>query len=765
MGDSNKTKIINASEHPRRTEEVLETTVKIWQDTFDAISDGVWILDTQGRIIQSNGVYERLLGIKAKDAIGQYCYKIAHCASGFIEKCPFKRMKRIGLREYAEYEDRERGLWLQITVDPICDRSGMITNAVHIVRDITENKQSEKALKESEEKYRRMVDTAQEGIWVIDEHAKTTYVNQRMAEMLGYTVDEMIGRSAYDFVGVDDKVEGNIHFDLRKQGIKEIHDFRYLRKDGSSLWTIASTNPMFNDGGNFMGSLGMFVDITDRKLAEEKILLQATLLDTARDAIAVRDMEHRLIYWNKGAERMYGWTAEEVTGKNANELLYKKESPIEAVKSVIEKGEWTGELQQVTRGGKEIIAESRWTLMRDTKGNPKSILIINTDITAKKNLEMQLLRAQRMESIGTLASGIAHDMNNVLSPMMMSLQLLKEKFSDDENRNLIDILERSAQRGASLIKQVQSFARGVEGERTELAAEQLIAEIKQMAKETFPRSIEIRTDVHRDLWGISGDATQLQQVLMNLCVNARDAMPDGGILCICAENIFIDENYARMNINAKVGPHIAIKVTDNGTGIQPEILDRIFEPFFTTKGPGKGTGLGLSIVLAIVKSHGGFINVYSEAGAGTVFKVCLPAAATTGKQETEKPEAELPAGRGEMILVVDDEASIREITRSLLETHGYRVMTACDGSEAIEMFLQNKDEIKAVVMDMMMPVMDGSASLMALSKIDPEVKIIAVSGLTESDNLADVKGSVQAFLSKPYTAEKLLRTMYEVLSC
>lgn len=426
--------------------------------------------------------------------------------------------------------------------------------------------------------------------------------------------------------------------------------------------------------------------LTEEKLRQAAEGRYKNLFDNANDAIITVDTEGRITSWNKGAERLYGWTEENIIGKNANELLYKDKEEslllVDSQKSLLEKGQWLGELCHVTKEGKKIIVESRWTLMHDSEGKPKSILVINTDITEKKKLEAQFLRAQRMESIGTLASGIAHDINNVLTPIMLSLQLLKEKFMDDGSQKLINTLERSAQRGASLIKQVQSFARGVECERVTLQVTHLISEIKQIAKQTFPRSIEIRTNTPKDLWTISGDATQLHQVLMNLCVNARDAMPDGGILSISAENLFIDEDFARINIEARIGHHIVISITDTGTGIHPEILDRIFEPFFTTKEPGKGTGLGLSTALAIVKSHGGFINVCSEVEKGTVFKVYLPTTTITEIQKADKQLHELPRGHGESILVVDDESQIREITSSILERSGYRVLTANDAARS-----------------------------------------------------------------------------------
>jgi two-component system cell cycle sensor histidine kinase/response regulator CckA len=282
------------------------------------------------------------------------------------------------------------------------------------------------------------------------------------------------------------------------------------------------------------------------KQLEEQIREQASLLDKTQDAIEVRDLEHRLIYWNKGAQHLYGWMAGEAIGKNPVEFLFKgmEEPPqlIEAKRFVLERGEWTGELHQITKEGKDVIVESRWSLIRDSEGKPKSILIINTDITEKKKLEAQFLRAQRRESIGTHACGIAHDLNNVLTPIMLSLQLLKDKSIDEEYQKLLDILDRNTIRGADLIKQVLSFAQGVEGERNPLQAKNIITEIEEVAKGTFPKNIEIRTDMLRDLWTISGDATQLHQVLMNFCLNARDAMQDGGILSVSAENFFIDED-------------------------------------------------------------------------------------------------------------------------------------------------------------------------------------------------------------------------------
>ena len=506
-------------------------------------------------------------------------------------------------------------------------------------------------------------------------------------------------------------------------------------------------------------------DITERKRAEEQLREQATLLDNAQDAIIVRDLDDNVLFWNKSAERIYGWPRTEVTGRNIKGLVYKNSLTQydEAKRRVIGQGEWQGELRQLTKDGKEIIVESRWTLVRDDRGDPKSVLVINTDVTDNKKIEAQFLRAQRMESIGTLASGIAHDFNNLLSPIMMSIQLLQARITDEDGQRLLAILQMSAERGAGLVKQVLSFARGVEGERITLQPRHLIKEIVKILKDTLPKSIEVEFEASEDLSVVAGDATQLHQVLMNFCVNARDAMPGGGKLSMRAENVCIDDNYARMNLEATPGQFVQITIADSGFGISPNIINRIFEPFFTTKEHGKGTGLGLSTALGIVKGHGGFINVYSEPDRGTQFKIYLPAAETPFSVQADSSRS-LPVGRGELILVVDDEMAIREITKGTLESYGYRAITASDGTEAIALYAQHRDEIKVVLTDMMMPYMDGPATIRALQKLNPQVKIIASSGLTENARAFEASSvGVKTFLSKPYTAGRLLEALGEIL--
>ena len=505
-------------------------------------------------------------------------------------------------------------------------------------------------------------------------------------------------------------------------------------------------------------------DITERKRVEDRLREQAALLDKAQDAILVRDLEHRILYWNKGAERIYGWTASEAVGKNTLELVSRPHGSefVEALQTVLSEGEWSGEVRQATRCGGEVIVESRWTLLRDADGQPKSILVLSTDITEKKKLEGQFLRAQRLESIGTLASGIAHDLNNILAPIMMSVNLLQETITDERDARLLETLRSGVQRGAEMVKQILSFTRGQDGVRCRVNLKHLISEVAKIIQETFHKNIQVQSVVAGNLWTVLADTTQIHQVLMNLCVNARDAMPDGGTLLIQAENTVLGVESADHPPEAKPGSYLLLTVADTGTGIPPEILHQIWEPFFTLKPQGQGTGLGLSTVLNIVKAHGGFIRTESTIGKGTRFRVFLPAAESDDQAAAPHSSSALPAGHGEKILVVDDERAFQEIIKAIFNKYGYRVLTANDGTEAVALFTQHKDDIDLVMTDMVMPFLDGPATISALRRLDPNVRIVVFSGLSENERqvceLTDA-----AFLLKPFTTEKLLAAVSEAL--
>jgi PAS domain S-box-containing protein len=549
---------------------------------------------------------------------------------------------------------------------------------------------------------------------------------------------------------------------------------RHVNSNGGIVWVLAQAVPERDRSGNIISYIGSLTDITDRKKVEEILQCESTqktekiqerdaLLDIASDAIFARDLEDRIFYWNRGAERLYGWSAAEALGRKANELL-QEDLAIhqEIIQIVLERGECQQEIRKVTKTGKEVIVEGRWTLVRDESGQPKSILSVNTDITEKKQLETQFYHAQRLESIGTLASGIAHDLNNILTPILGLSQVMSLKYPNLEAgcREMLQVIENNARRGAKLVKQILTFTRGAEGETVALQFTTLLREIVSVIGQTFPKSIEIKSNIPH-LRPIAADPTYLNQVLMNLVVNARDAMPDGGILTISATNYSVDPLYARMNPDVRVGKYVLVTIADTGMGMSPKVLDRIFEPFFTTKESGRGTGLGLSTVLGIVKSYGGFVRVFSQVGRGSEFQVFLPALNKTARDMRLQTE-ELLEGNGELVSIVDDDLEVLKTTQSMLEQYGYKTLAASNGVEAIDVYARRKQEIEVVLIDMMMPNLSGINTIRTLKVLNPEVKIIAVSGLSERKEEAFAAGA-RVFLPKPYTIETLLRTLRSIV--
>ncbi|HUB87853.1 MAG TPA: PAS domain S-box protein [Verrucomicrobiae bacterium] len=661
-------------------------------------------------------------------------------------------------------------VWLRWEVYPWKNAGGEIGGIILFSEDITTRKRAEDTLARERALLRTLIDNLPDCIYAKDADGRKILANPADLKNLHcQTEAEAIGKTDFDFFPTE--VAEKFHADDQKviHGESVINREEYfLDEKGQQNWLLTSKLPLRDQDGKIIGLVGVGRDITDHKRAEEKIYEQAALLNYAPDAIWVMDLNERISYWNKGAERIFGWTAAEAIGKNPVELLFHgKMTPQlqKCIQAVNERGEWTGELEAVAKDGKTVVIQERNCCIRDEQGRRKSLLIINTDITEKKKLETQFLRSQRMESLGALAGGIAHDLNNVLTPLLGSVQMLRDKITDADSQKLLDTLETSVRRGANLVKQVLTFGRGVKGERIPVQPSAIVREVSQIIRETFPKSVEFEVQPVAAPWAVIGDPTQLHQVLLNLCVNARDAMPHGGKLSICIENVRLDEIYSAMNPQAKPGPFVIIEVKDTGVGIPKEIQDRIFEPFFTTKEHGKGTGLGLSTTLGIIKSHGGFINCYSEPGKGSTFKVYLPADATVPM--VEKPAGkknEMPRGHGELVLVVDDEKHVREVAQKILERFGYRTLLAANGAEAVAIYTARQNEITAVLTDMSMPVMDGPATIAALKSINPRVTIIGTSGLDPNNHMIDAIGAGNShFIPKPYTADAMLRTLDTIL--
>jgi PAS domain S-box-containing protein len=751
----------------QRAEAVIKQFPAIIESTDDAI-----ISKTLDRSITSwNPAAERMFGYAASEIIGKPITLLFPPDRLQEETAILARITRgERIRNFETVRVRKDGRLLDVsaTISPIKDAEGKITGVSKIVRDITERKQAELALKEGELRYRSLFENMLGGYaycQVLLERDRVSdfiylAVNRAFEELTG--LKDVVGKKISEVIPGIQQTNPEL-FDLYTRVVLTGRPEKYeLQVKPLGRWFSIS---VYCNQEKERFTI-VFDNITDRKQADEKIAEQAAFMDKAQDAILVRDLEGNIRFWNHGAERMYGWTRDEVVGRNIGGLLYTDPKIFEKSNGVaISQGEWHGELQHLTKDRGEITIEARWTLIRDNEGRPKSVLAINTDITEKKKIEAQFMRAQRMESIGTLAGGVAHDLNNILAPIMMSIDLLKTLSDNPLAMQMLETIEVSAKRGADIVRQVLSFARGLEGERVEVQPKHLLKDLESIIKDTFPKDIRLKFVIPNDIWTILGDPTQIHQILLNLCVNARDAMPNGGNLTVRVENSVLDEQYAAMNIQAKPGRYVNIGVTDSGTGMTKDIIDKIFEPFFTTKDLNKGTGLGLSTVMAIVKSHEGLINVYSEPGKGTTFNVYLPAIETSSAGRTEPAEAaSLPRGNGETVLVVDDEASILTITSQTVQAFGYRILTATDGADAVAIYAQHRHEIALVLTDMSMPILDGPAMIHALMRINPAVKIIAASGLNENVNAAKMAGvGIKHFLTKPYTAGTLLKTLRTVL--
>ncbi len=494
-----------------------------------------------------------------------------------------------------------------------------------------------------------------------------------------------------------------------------------------------------------------------RRADEVKIREQAALIEKAQDAILVQDLQGQINYANPSAEKLFGWSASELQQEGAARRLFAPSHKqfAEAIQATHATGEWQGELRPSTRAGRTLIVESRGTLIKDECGRAISVLLINTDVTERRQLEAESLRAQRLESIGALAGGMAHDLNNALSPILMGLQLLQKERQDEETRRMLAVMESNTHRGADMVKQVLLFARGRDGEKEPLALGSLVHEMERIVRQTFPKAINVAALVPADLWPVLGNATQLHQVLLNLCVNARDAMPRGGELTLAADNVELTPAEATGIPQGAPGRYVMLLVSDTGNGIAPEVMPRIFEPFFTTKPVGEGTGLGLSTSARIVSQHGGFMNVKSEPGRGATFELYLPCATIAPTPETQRASfAEAPRGGGEMILLVDDEQALREMISRTLTDQGYQVTTATHGAEALLHLNHSGDSVQLVLLDQEMPVMDGRATLTALRTRWPKLPVILMSGKIGPEALPHT-----TTLGKPFQLHQLLQAV------
>jgi PAS domain S-box-containing protein len=623
-----------------------------------------------------------------------------------------------------------------------------------------------------QQEWEQALDASGMGAWNLDLETGKIWRSARHDEIFGYK--ESLGEWTLDlFRKHVAEVDRERARKAREESYLTGHlniECQIVRGDGSPGWISLRGKVSFDDQGKPLRLLGTVEDITAKKRAIEQLRESEErfrqLAENVQGVFWMRSIKGQTIYVSPSYEAIWGRSRQSLydnSGSWIDAVVEEDRPKIRRKHESHEAAQSSDEEYRIARPDGSI----RWIrdrsfAIRDARGEIYRYGGIAEDVTERKQLADQSLRAQRLESIGILAGGIAHDLNNILAPLLMGCDLLVT--TSDQQKQLVDAMRASTKRGAALVEQVLSFARGVEGQRMDLDPRHLIKEVGKIVQTTFPQHIKLQTNVPSILWTLNADPAQLHQVLMNLAVNARDAMPNGGVLSLAASNVELDSAFASKNLEARPGYYVVITVADNGAGIPAGIREKIFDPFFTTKELEKGTGLGLSATLGIVKSYGGFITVDCEPGAGTSFKVYLPAHTGRPVSSVTEDVATLPKGHGELILVVDDEASLIAITRGTLESNGYRVLSSENGASAIVQYVQKQKEIALVLTDVMMPVMDGVSTIYALLQINPEVKIIAASGLgAETQVAACVTAGAKYFLHKPYSTTMLLTTLDQVL--
>jgi two-component system, cell cycle sensor histidine kinase and response regulator CckA len=615
--------------------------------------------------------------------------------------------------------------------------------------------QTEHRLAESEARLAGIIRSAKDAIVVTEGDRRISSFNAAAEEMFRCPASAAVSRLVTDFIPDELDFQGKTAGGSLSARLQA--GTRGFRADGEEFPLEASVSRVDLEGNKFYTLVVR--DITERKRAEERIREQAALLDAANDAIMVCDLDDRIRYWNRGAERLYGWSAAEAVGQSASKLLYGTQPPNELTRAhgvVLKDGNWHGELKQVTRHGKKIIVGSGWTLLWDAKGKPAAELVITTDVTEKKRLEEQFLHTQRMESLGTLAGGVAHDFNNLLTVIVGSSELLLARSDfDEEARELLTSIRQAGDRGATMTKQLLTFSRRQVVEPRLFDLNALMREADRILRRLIGADVELSTSLAAAVIPVKADPGQIEQVVMNLVVNARDAMPGGGKLRLTTREAGFELGSGRRQV--------AFSVTDTGSGIPDDVRSRIFEPFFTTKDPGKGTGLGLSTVHGIIGQAGGRVEVDSAMGRGTTFTVYLPRAEETASPSDLAISTVSPRGT-ETILLAEDEPAVRSFARSVLEASGYQVLEAGNGEEGLKLARSHSGPLHLLVTDVVMPKIGGRELAEKMNVLRPNLKVVFISGYADDEAFRrTLQQAGIAYLQKPFTPSALANKIRQVL--
>ncbi|HEV7427013.1 MAG TPA: PAS domain S-box protein [Thermoanaerobaculia bacterium] len=749
---------------------------------LETAADGMLITDAAGVILWVNPAFTTATGYTADEAIGQtprilrsglqneefYRAFWKTILSGRTFRGEFINRRKDGTISYDEH-----------TVTPVHAADGTITNFVGVLHDVTERRRVEEELRAANAQVRQFLDHSPAVLYALGiegERIVPRFASENIGRLLGFSASEAMRVEFWtEQLHPDDVQRASRRAREAIEHGSSRTEYRLRHANGSYRWVEDNQRLVRDESGRPVELVGVATDITDRKRAEDE------LHDTERrfremldnlDLISIMlDEEDRLVYCNDYFLRLTGWTREEAIGVDWFDSFLPPEMRDEMrglYSLLLSERKYTRHYTNeiITRSGARRLIQWNNSLLYSAAGEVVGVASIAEDITDRIQLEKQLFRAQRLESLGTLAGGIAHDLNNLLLPILMGVTLLKRFGPNEASLQAIDNIERSVKRGSELVKQVLLFARGGQTSRESVRLGDVVREIQAIITSTFPKDITLETAVAKDVHPVTGDATQLTQVLLNLCVNARDAMPHGGHIFISARNHVLSDTEALLHGAVEGSAYAILEVADTGEGMSKEMIDLIFDPFYTTKEVGSGTGLGLSTVQGIVSNHGGFITVSSTVGEGSTFTVHLPARGVRPEAAVAAADiSPLPQGHGEVILLVDDDASVLSITKQTLEEFGYEVLAAEDGAQAIGIFSRRHDDIALVLTDMAMPVIDGFALIAALNRIGRDVRVIAATGNPAAASMTKIaRSGVTNILVKPYTADHLLRTIAAALA-
>ncbi|MDQ7784212.1 MAG: PAS domain S-box protein [Desulfomonilaceae bacterium] len=858
--------------------------------------DGFWMADMEGRILEVNDAYCRMIGYSREELLGMAvsALDVAEYRETVEER--YKKIIHEGTQRFETRHRRRDGTTVQLDVSAQL-LHGTERRVFLFLRDITARKKAEQDLRESEERYRTLVENLNDVIFSTDHNGIITYASPALERKSKYMRAEVVGRPFTDFVPPDDVAKIADRFVRLTEGEVEASEYRFTDKDGGIIHVSAYSRPVFRDG-NFVGLTGLLTDITERRQAEQAIRDSEndlrSIFNAISESVALIKTNGEIVAANESFAARFGCREREVLGTCIYDYFPSDvaEGRKRMVNEVVRTGRplrsederegraffhalypvmnQTGSVERIAvysadvtdrKQAERALAESEQrfrtvierspvavAFARDLKTiyvNPKyvemfgyekpkellgtpitervsprfileftrralhreqglpaesnysieglrkdgttvpiqaSVTRVNladgpatvgffVDVTELKRaeedrsrLQAQLLQAQKMEAVGTLAGGIAHDFNNILQVVLgYSDLVLTDKAPDDPDYDDLNTIRRAARNGADLVKQILTVSRKAEISPHPMDLNREVRNAEQLLRRTLPRIIELEILLGDDLWRVNADPGQMEQMLLNLAVNAKDAMPRGGRIVIETENVRLEEDYCKSHLGVRPGDYVLLTFSDTGVGIYPEVLDHIFEPFFTTKKPGEGTGLGLAMVYGIVKQHEGHITCYSEPEQGTTFKIYLPAGKTEDVETTGQVRA-LPAGGAETILLVDDEDLVRELGKRILSGAGYTVFTAANGKEAVELYREKFQEIGLVVLDLIMPVMEGHECLRELLKIDPQAKVVVASGHSADGPARKViKSGAKGFIRKPYDIRQVLDVVRTVL--